>query len=410
MRHLAKDYLWFWMVLLQRFVQHRGISSAAALTYTSLFAVVPLLTVTFAVISAIPFFHDMGGQIQTFIFSNFVPATGVAVQEYLLGFSLQARQLTWVGVVGLAVTAFMMLLNIENAFTSIWLVRQPRRGVAGFLLYWAILSLGPMLLGAGFAVTTYIASLELISGPHSLPGASTFLSLLPLLCSVAAFTLIYASVPNARVPFKHALIGGLFTATLFEAAKQLFAVYVGLFPSYQLIYGAFAAVPLFLLWIYLSWLIVLFGAELVCSLSFPRHSQLRRLPRVLALLGVLRVLLERQQQGQGISIAGLEAAGWPLADDEWLDLIGFLAGEKLICPIGGDQWMLSRDLNHYSLTSLLQRSPWPLPVPQSLPETLAEPWYPAVRAALTLLHEDQAALFAGGLAQWLQPEAEAAAA
>ena len=95
MRHLAKDYLWFWMVLLQRFVQHRGISSAAALTYTSLFAVVPLLTVTFAVISAIPFFHDMGGQIQTFIFSNFVPATGVAVQEYLLGFSLQARQLWW---------------------------------------------------------------------------------------------------------------------------------------------------------------------------------------------------------------------------------------------------------------------------------------------------------------------------
>ena len=410
MHHFVKDHLWFWRLLFQNFLQHRGISSAAALTYTTLFAVVPLLTVTFSVISAIPFFHDFGGQIQTFIFSNFVPATGVAVQEYLLGFSLQARQLTWVGVVGLAVTAFMMLLNIENAFNSIWLVRQPRRGVAGFLLYWAILSLGPMLLGAGFAVTTYIASLELISGPHSLPGASTFLSLLPLLCSVAAFTLIYASVPNARVPFKHALIGGLFTATLFEAAKQLFAVYVGLFPSYQLIYGAFAAVPLFLLWIYLSWLIVLFGAELVCSLSFPRHSQLRRLPRVLALLGVLRVLLERQQQGQGISIAGLEAAGWPLADDEWLDLIGFLAGEKLICPIGGDQWMLSRDLNHYSLTSLLQRSPWPLPVPQSLPETLAEPWYPAVRSALLLLHEDQAALFAGGLAQWLQPEAEAAAA
>jgi membrane protein len=131
---------------------------------------------------------------------------------------------------------------------------------------------------------------------------------------------------------------------------------------------------------------------------------------VLALLGVLRVLLERQQQGRGVSIAGLEAAGWALADDEWLDLIDFLEGEKLICPIGADQWMLSRDLNHYSLTSLLQRCPWPLPAPQSLPEKLSEPWYPAVRAALILLHEDQAALFAGALAQWLQPEAEAAPA
>jgi membrane protein len=239
-----------------------------------------------------------------------------------------------------------------------------------------------------------------------MPGASTLLNLLPLLCSMAAFTLIYATVPNTRVPFRHALIGGLFTATLFEAAKQLFGVYVGLFPSYQLIYGAFAAVPLFLLWIYLSWLIVLFGAELVCCLSFPRHSRLRRLPRVLALLGVLRVLLERQQQGQGASIADLEAAGWPLADDEWLELIGFLEGEKLICPIGGDQWLLCRDLNHYSLTCLLQRSPWPLPTPQNLPESLDEPWYPAVRSALTLLHEDHAALFSGALAQWLQPEAE----
>jgi membrane protein len=358
------------------------------------------------VLSAIPFFHGMGGQIQSFIFSNFVPSTGATVQEYLQGFSLQARHLTWAGILALAVTAFLMLLNIEHAFNVIWHICRPRRGVPSFLLYWAILSLGPLLLGAGFAVSTYIASFSLLSGPHPLPGAATMLGMLPLLCSLAAFTLIYATVPNTRVPLRHALTGGLFAAVLFEAAKQLFGIYVSLFPGYELIYGAFAAVPLFLLWIYLCWLIVLLGAELVCSLSYSRPSRQRRLPRLLTLLGILRVMHERQQAGLGVTLARLDKAGWALADDEWRDMLVFLEGEKLVCRSGTEQWILSRDLNNYSLARLLQRCPWPLPGPESMPEQLDEPWYPAVRSALAVLHEDQAALFAGSLAQWLEQRQE----
>src|SRR5690606_39941735 len=128
-----------------------------------------------------------------------------------------------------------------------WRVRQPRRGVSSFLLYWAILSLGPLLLGAGFAVSTYITSLSMISGPNALLGAKTILGFMPLLSGVAAFTLLYAAVPNTRVPLRHALLGGLFAAVLFEIAKAMFGLYVRLFPGYQLIYGAFATVPLFLL-------------------------------------------------------------------------------------------------------------------------------------------------------------------
>lgn len=403
MLQAVKDQLGFWKSLFERFFEHRGVSSAAALTYTTLFAVVPLMTVTFVVISAIPFFDGMDAQIQTFIFTNFVPSAGATVQEYLQGFSVQARHLTWVGVLVLAVTAFMMLLNIEHAFNVIWHIRQPRRGVSGFLLYWAILSLGPLLLGAGFAISTYLDAFSLSSGLDKLPGAATLIGITPLLCSVAAFTLIYATVPNTRVPLKHALFGGMFTATLFEAAKQLFGVYVSLFPGYLLIYGAFAAVPLFLLWIYMSWLIVLFGAELVCSLSYPRPSRQRRLPRVLTLLGVLRVMLKRQQEGHGVSIVELEQAGWPLGDDERLDLFDFLESEKLVCRTGAEQWILSRDFNHYSLSSLLQRSPWPLPDPDTLPEQLDEPWYPMFRTALSVLRDEQSALFSGSLAQWLEP-------
>ena len=406
MLQAVKHQLWFWKRLFERFFEHRGVSSAAALTYTTLFAVVPLMTVTFSVLSAIPFFHGMGGQIQSFIFSNFIPSAGATVQEYLQGFSMQARHLTWVGILVLTVTAYLMLLNIEQAFNVIWHIRRSRRGVSSFLLYWAILSLGPLLLGAGFAISTYIASFTLFSGPHPLPGVATLIGLLPLICSVAAFTLVYATVPNTHVPMKHALVGGVFAAVLFEAAKQLFSVYVGMFPSYELIYGAFAAVPLFLLWVYLCWLIILFGAELVCSLSIARPSQQRRLPMLLNLLGVLRVMHDRQQSGLGVSLAMLDKAGWPLDEEEWLDILSVLEAEHLVSRSSAEQWVLSRDLNHYSLATLVQRCPWPLPDPATLPELLDEPWYPPLRAALSVLRDDQAAVFSGSLAQWLEPATE----
>uniref|UniRef100_UPI0035650DEE YihY family inner membrane protein n=2 Tax=unclassified Pseudomonas TaxID=196821 RepID=UPI0035650DEE len=144
MRQRLNDWMEFWRFLLQRFLADRGANNAAALTYTTLFAVVPMMTVTFAMLSAVPAFQGTGEQIQAFIFRNFVPSAGEMVQEYLRNFTAQARQLTWIGVVVLAVTAFLMLLTIEKAFNTIWRVRQPRRGASSFLLYWAILSLGPI--------------------------------------------------------------------------------------------------------------------------------------------------------------------------------------------------------------------------------------------------------------------------
>ncbi|MGL4316804.1 MAG: virulence factor BrkB family protein [Pseudomonas sp.] len=402
MRQRLDDVVEFWRFLFQRFLADRAMHSAAALTYTTLFAVVPMMTVTFAMLSAIPVFQGMGGQIQAFIFHNFVPSSGETVQEYLQAFTSQARHLTWAGVVLLAVTAFMMLVTIEKAFNAIWRVRQPRRGVSSFLLYWAILSLGPLLLGVGFAVSTYIASLSLLSGPDALIGAKTLLSFAPLLSSVAAFTLIYATVPNARVPIHHALLGGFFTAVLFEIAKALFAQYVRLFPGYQLIYGAFATVPLFLLWVYLSWLIVLFGAELVCNLSSSRHWRRRALPRLLVLLGVLGVFYERQRQGLAVRHADVQRQGWLLPEDEWEEILDFLEREQLACRASGGGWVLCRDLEHYSLNQLLGHSPWPLPLPRQLPEQLDEVWYPGLREALCRLHEEQTALFGDSLGQWLR--------
>ena len=406
MRQRVNNLWEFWRFLLQRFLADRGANNAAALTYTTLFAVVPMMTVTFSMLSAIPAFQDTGEQIQSFIFRNFVPSAGETLQQYLRDFTTQARQLTWIGVVILAATAFWMLVTIEKAFNTIWRVRQPRRGVSSFLLYWAILSMGPILLGGGFAISTYIASLSLISGPDALLGVQTLLTFMPLVFSVAAFTLLYATVPNARVPIRHALLGGLFAAVLFEVAKMLFGLYVRLFPGYQLIYGAFATVPLFLLWIYVSWLIVLFGAEVVCNLGSSHQWRKRAVPRLLVVLGVLRVFHERQQSGFKVRLRDVQRQGWMLAEHEWEEVLEFLEQQQLIASTGSGTWVLSRDLGHYTLAQLLSRSPWPLPRLAQLPEQLDEPWYPALRSGLEKLHEEQLALFGESLAHWLHPEAE----
>lgn len=401
-----RDWFEFWRFLFQRFFADQGTSNAAALTYTTLFAVVPMMTVTFTMLSAIPAFQGTDEQIQNFVFRNFVPSAGETVQEYLRNFTTQARKLTWIGVIILAVTAFLMLVTIEKTFNTIWRVRQPRRGVSSFLLYWAILSLGPILLGAGFAISTYIASLSVISGPDALIGAKTILRFMPLAFSVAAFTLLYATVPNAQVPLKHALLGGLFTAVLFEIAKATFGLYVRFFPGYQLIYGAFATVPLFLLWIYMSWLIVLFGAELVCNLSSSYQWRQRAIPRMVLTLGILRVFYERQQSGLTVRYRDVRRKGWQLPEHEWEEVLGFLEGQRLVSSSGAGAWVLSRDLNSFSLQRLISQSPWPMPLLEQLPDELDEPWYPAFFQVLKRFHEQQAELFEGSLAMWLQPQTD----
>lgn len=402
MQQRINDLVEFCRFLVQRFLTDSGPNSAAALTYTTLFAVVPMMTVTFAMLSAVPAFQGVGEQIQMYIFSNFIPSTGATIQEYLVAFTDQARQLTWFGVGFLMATALMMLLTIEKAFNVIWRVRQPRRGMSSFLLYWAILSLGPLLLGAGFAMSTYITSLSLISGPHAVIGARTVLKVMPLVFSVAAFTLIYAAVPNTRVPLRHAAVGGVFTAVLFETAKQLFGLYVSYFPSYQLIYGAFAAVPLFLLWVYVSWLIVLFGAELVCGLSSSVKWRRRSLPKLLVMLGLLKVLYDSQRAGREVRLRDAHRQGWQLPEDEWEEILEFFERENLVCRTGSSAWVLCRDLQHYSFDRLLHSNPWPLSGVQQLPEQLNEPWYPMLRQTLELLQQERANLFGGSVADWLQ--------
>ena len=402
--------LYFCRYLLRRFGEDNCPKNAAALTYTTLFAVVPVMTVTYAMLAAIPAFNQVSGQIEGFIFDNFVPTTGAALRDYLSEFSQQARQLTGIGVALLVVTAFLMLVNIEKAFNAIWRIRQPRRGLSSFLLYWAVLSLGPLLLGAGFVVSTYLASLSFLTGDAMLASVwSELLGWLPLLLSIAAFTLIFVAVPNTRVSFRHGLAGGVLVALLFEGAKACFALYVALFPSFQLIYGAFAAFPLFLLWIYVSWMIILFGAELVCNLGSSAAWQRSAYPWMVSLLALLRVFMHAQKDGRVVDLPGVNAAGWAMPEDLWLDLTEWMEGQSLITRAQQGGYVLSRDLAQLEMVELLEGLPEATPGVVSLPVSLREDdlWYPPLREALAQVEECRREIMAGSVHSWLKDNGRA---
>lgn len=355
--------LQYWLRFIQyvarRYREDNCNRSAAALTYTSLFAVVPLMTVMYVMLSAVPSFQSVGSQIETFIFDHFVPSSGLEVQVYLQQFSQQARKLTGIGVALIAITAILMLRNIENIFNHIWRTRENRRGLASFLLYWAMLSLGPLFLGLAFGITTYLLSLKvLMEQVHTMGLGQYILPFTPYLLTSAAFTLIFAAVPNCRVPVKNAVIGGLLTALSFEIAKQLFARLVAN-TSFELIYGTFAAIPLFLLWIYLSWLILLAGAEFVQALgSFqPRSGQ--QFSDLTQGLAVLERVARRHQSGRVISDHELTHSHWlfehyTLATDRWPIIRDQLLSADLIRTTQSGDYILGRDLRHFTLWELTQ--------------------------------------------------------
>lgn len=354
----------FLRYLFKQFLNNKGILNAAALTYTTLFAVVPLMTVSYAMLAAVPSFQGVGQELQGWVFDNFVPATGAVVQDYLNDFSSQARKLTAVGIGVLAVTSIMMMKNIEAAFNRIWRVTEPRKGLSSFLLYWAILSLGPILIGLGLVLTSYIASLSFISTATEAVGRGRLLSLLPTLFSAAAFTLIYVAVPNCRVSFKSALMGGVVVALLFETAKRGFTAFVTQFPSYELIYGAFAAVPLFLLWIFISWVIILMGAELTRSITVYRPvAQGASVPHLHTVVAVIYRLWQAQKEGVSLSDRCLLQEVESLNQGRWDSYQPLLLDGGVIKRSDQGEYLLSRSMSSLTLYDLNRLLPWPTPEP-----------------------------------------------
>ena len=249
--------------LKQRVSHDRLKVNAGYMAYITLLSLVPLTAVLLSALASFPAFEGVGEQIKQFIFSNFVPTAGDAISAALDSFVENTSKMTTVGALALFVTALLLISAIDNNLNYIWRVQQKRRRVYSFSMYWMVLTLGPLLIGSSIAVSSHITSLQLLSSE----AVNFFYRIMPSLFSYFAFFGLYLLVPNIKVKVNHALFGAFVSTSLFELIKWGFAFYMSQFPSYHLIYGALAAIPILFVWVYLCWFIVLVGAEITASLG-----------------------------------------------------------------------------------------------------------------------------------------------
>lgn len=354
----------FHVLLGRRIIEDKALLNASALTFTTLLALVPLTAVSIALFAAFPIGDRVVEQLQSFVFQNFVPAAGLTVQQYLVEFSAKAAKLTGPGFLFLLITSLMLVASIDRAFNDIWRVQRKRRTLSKFLVYWAIITMGPLLMGLSVAATSYLFSLPLLSaGSGEENVASRLIRWTPWIASMTAFTLLYAVVPLRRVPLKHALIGGITAAVLFELAKKSFVTYLSFFHAYEAIYGALAAIPIFLLWVYLAWLVTLLGAEITYCLGAARLGEGgKRVPvfRLADVILLLSTMWRTRHEGRGWRLEALTTrVGMPGHDLELL--LESLCARNWLVLSDTHEWHLGRDLDSLRLSDLYNDFPLSLP-------------------------------------------------
>lgn len=300
--------------LRQRFREDRLGVTASSLTFTTLISLVPLLTVMLAVFSSFPMFASFQGAVEKYFLQSLVPASiAKPVLAALTQFASKANRLGTAGLVLLGLTAIAMMLTIDRTLNAIWRVRTPRPIAQRVLVYWAAMTLGPLLLGASLTITSYaLTATQGVFGP--LPGGVKFLlSIVVFVLLALGMAGLFHYVPNTTVRWRHALVGGVFVAAGFEVAKRVLGWYLGAVPSYSVVYGAFATLPIFLVWLYLSWVIVLLGAVIA---AYAPSLQMRvvRLPDIpgarfhLAVTIVRALARAKQSAAHGMSLVDLAEA------------------------------------------------------------------------------------------------------
>jgi membrane protein len=349
----------------RRFLDDKCFEAAGALSYTTLFALVPLATAAFGILAAFPQFETWSAQVTRFVFANFVPSAAQEVEDYLTRFAGQAKALTGAGIAALIATALIMMASVEETFNRIFRAPARRRRLARFVVYWTVLTLGPILLAASLAATSYLLSLPMIGGAdRDYHLSERLLSLLPWVVTWTALTLAYLVIPNANVRWRNAFVGGLVAMVLFELAKQGFAEYLAR-ASFRDVYGSLAVLPIFLFWIWLMWVVVLLGASLASTLSAFRYRPLAlRVTRGLEfayLVQVLAHVVHATRAGTPPSrteLARLEPNLTDMQLDRFLDELRAL---KLAQRNEFGQWTALRDLAEVPLSELFThgRYHWP---------------------------------------------------
>lgn len=339
-----------------RFVDDRCFETAGALAYTSLFALGPLTMVVFGILSAFPQFDTWSAQLSNFVFSNFVPSSARVVEGYLFEFFNSTKSLTLTGISALLVSLLLTMWSIEGTFNRVWRVPTPRPRMLRFLMYWTLLTLGSLLAVASLVSTTYLFSLPGLSGVEQMDWSQRMLRYLPNLVELVVFSFAYWLIPHRSVPFRFALAGGLFATLLFELAKRGFAAYLLGVPTYDQAYGALAVVPIFMIWLYLSWVVVLLGASFAASLSSFRYQpRSLQLPTGMEMYGYLRLLgrlNEARRDGLGLHLVDMQSREPMLTDDLLQRMLSGLSTLNIVRRAEDGGWLLSRDLDTVTLGEL----------------------------------------------------------
>lgn len=253
--------------MVRRFGAERCAQTAAALSFATLLGLVPMLVVGAVLIESLPFGINLGNALEKFILGTLLPdKAGAVIAKYLGQFAHRAERVTWIGLGILAATALMQMLTIEHAFNAIWQVKQRRPWLKRLALHLLALFAGPLVFGGALASITYLAGASFGLVEESRWLQAVFAQAMPVVFLALLFGLLYWALPNRPVSRWHAGFSGLLAALAFVGMQRLFALYVVKFPTYALIYGAFAAIPIFLLWLYLSWSVILLGALLTAEL------------------------------------------------------------------------------------------------------------------------------------------------
>jgi membrane protein len=289
---------------------HLGLT-ASSLTFTTTMALVPFITVALAVFTAFPMFSKFQGVLQKWLLESLIPDNiARQVMGYLTQFAGQASKLGVAGVVILLVTALALILTIDRTLNGIWRVRQPRSFGQRVLVYWSGLTLGPLLLGISLTITSYAISASkgvvgVVPG-----GVQLLLDVMQFFLMAGGMAALYHYVPNVHVKWGHAWTGGLFVSTGFEVAKKLLSIYLSKVPTYSVVYGAFATVPIMLIWIYVAWVIVLLGAVITAYLpsllsGVQRRGRSHGLQFQLALEALQQLNRVRGSATKGLTISQL---------------------------------------------------------------------------------------------------------
>ena len=342
---LHQSWFQFLRFLTRHFFEDNCQQKAASLTYTTLLSIVPILTVLLMILSSVPALASVRAQIYEVIYSNLLPQSSLQVSKYINTFAEQSSNLTIIGAMVLFFTTIMTLTTIERAFNQIWRVENRSGGMKSMLRYWTIVTLGPLVLGTAFLASSAVQSLSFLNRQIAGYGIdwSFWVQVVSFTITVAGFISMYWFIPKARVPAKNAAIAGVFVAIIFELMKNLFGTVMANFTSYEVIYGAFAALPIFLLWIYLSWNLILLGVEISYTLTifeteevYPRHP-------LLSLLDMLNLVYTHHLKGEAVSEQALRNVLGRKELPKWYTYLNYLQDSNLITITEEEDYVLKKD-------------------------------------------------------------------